>query len=68
MVAALLLPLSLAGVWVWVATHPAVTPLLATLRLPLDPRAEVDAALDAPRHRLFLVNAGVVWTGCTPKK
>lgn len=62
MVAALLLPLSLAGVWVWVATHPAVTPLLATLRLPLDPRAEVDAALDAPRHRLFLVNAGVVWT------
>jgi len=62
-VAVALLPLLVLGlVGVWVATRPAMTPLLATVRLSLDPRAEVDAALDAPRHRLFLVNAGVVWT------
>jgi len=55
-----LLALGLVGVWV--ATYPAATPLLATIRLPLDPHAEVDATLDVRRHRLFLVNAGVVWT------
>jgi len=61
--AVLLFPLLALGlVGVWVATRPATTPLLATIHLPLDPRAEVDAALDVRRHHLFLVNAGVVWT------
>jgi len=57
---ALFLALVLAGAWV--ATRPAATPLLGTVRLSLDPGAEVNAALDVRRHRLFLVNAGVVWT------
>jgi len=61
--AVLLFPLLARGlVGVWVATRPAATPLLATVRLPLDPGAEVDAALDVRRQRLFLVNASVVWT------
>ena len=61
--AVLLFPLLALGlVGVWVATRPAATPLLATIHLPLDPRAEVDAVLDVRRHHLFLVNAGVVWT------
>jgi len=61
--AVLLLPLVAFGlVGAWVVTRPATTPLLATVRLPLDPHAEVDTALDGRRHRLFLVNAGVVWT------
>ena len=59
----LLLPLVACGlVGAWVVTRPVMTPLLATVRLPLDSHAEVDTALDVRRHRLFLVNAGVVWT------
>jgi len=58
-----LLPLLALGlVGAWVATRPAATSLLATVHLPLDPHAAVDVALDGRRHRLFLVNAGVVWT------
>ncbi len=55
-----LLALGLIGAWVAIGLAPP--PLLATVLLPLDPHAEIDAALDPRRHHLFLVNAGSLWT------